>query len=178
MRKVAKEDFSLQRFEEWNSRIGKDLLDRRMPPHLGMMSHLYEVYRLGQWSYGYIPEQWKEIGAVPRPEEFEDVSYIIRGQGEYMIFHKNHEKFGYNIVETANKFDPYIFSFFDYEMIEVVFKVLDDDEGFVPVIPHVPVYHASIYDRYDYLEGIHEWAKKDPKLHELYDKLSSKRSPV
>lgn len=117
---------------------------RRQPIalHLFWITELYKVYRLGDWN-----------NQIPDPSTLQDKQELTGYNDDRCIFHRNHEKFGPNVVEGYTPYAEESFVFFDYESIAVVFDALDND---LPV-PPIPTYYALVSDRYDVKNGETLW---------------------
>jgi hypothetical protein len=147
MRDVSEADWKEFYFQAATTSILADVLDGQSPNlHFGWIALLYRRYRLGDWGM-----------KVPRPEELGDRNYLGWDNECYCLFHRNHDKFGKNIIECAHPYAENVFVFFDYAALEVSFRHLDA----LQKLPHVPVYHAQPSDRDDFKSGTHLWDQAD-----------------
>ena len=100
---------------------------------------LYREYTIGSWNR-----------VIPNPEELEDQSTLLWDNEEYCIFHKNHSKFGRNIIEAINPHILETFVFFDYSCLTDAFEVFDKGQSFL----YIPTYYAKVEDRSDYINFV------------------------
>lgn len=119
------------------------IMEERDPAfHLAWIGWLYKKYRIGDWE-----------GEVPAPDTIADKTFLAWHSESYCLFHRQHKKFGHNIVECGHSYAKFSFAFFDYSSIESVFFALDNDQE----VPHVALYHSDVRDRYDVQTGRQLW---------------------
>lgn len=145
MSEVSEEDWKEFKYENVTTSILETILDGHSPNlHFGWLSLLYKKYRLGDWN-----------NKIPNPDSIEDKTYIMWDNESYCLLHHKHEKFGEHILECAFPYSENVFVFFDFAILEPVFKALDI--GGAEQVPYIPTYYAHPHDRHDYITGQHMW---------------------
>lgn len=95
----------------------------------------YREYSIGSWNK-----------KIPDPDSLEDEGILLWDEEEWCIFHRDHPKFGTNIIEAINPHILENFVFFDYACLSDAFDVFDRGKGGL----YIPTYYAQVEDRYDY----------------------------
>ena len=146
MREVSEDDWKEFHYKQASTPILFDVIDEQSPNlHFSCITALYKRYRLGDWNNEISPAK-----------SLEDKAYLAwADQISYCLFHKQHEKFGENIIECGCLYVKNAFAFFDYHILKIVFNELD--KGGAYQTPHVPIYYAQVVDRHEYKMKIHDW---------------------
>lgn len=103
---------------------------------------LYRRFKIRDWN-----------NKLPDVSSLKHKEFLWGENDTYIIFHRQHKKFGKAIVESGQNMTKNSFVFFDYSILKPVFHALDDD---LP-LPCVPTYYALPEDRDDYEQWRHEW---------------------
>ena len=107
--------------------------------------------------------EWSK--SVPPISEFSEDKLLYGVNYTYIKLHKNHKKFGPNIVEYGDNTLKNAYCFFDYSRLEAIFewyekqKELYGEHQLYDTMnaPPVPAYHALPSDRLSYGTTAQEW---------------------
>jgi len=118
------------------------------------LTEIYQSLYLGEWSKN-----------VPPVTEFKEDKLLYGVNYTYIKLHKNHKKFGTNIVEYGDNTLKNHYCFFDYSRLEALFEwyekhielckehnIYDTSDA-----PPIPTYHALPSDRLSYGTAAQEW---------------------
>ena len=76
------------------------LLGQSPQLHLGWIGLLYKKYKIGNWNK-----------TIPKASSLDDKTYLMWDSECYCLFHKQHKKFGQEIIECAHSYVENIFVF-------------------------------------------------------------------
>ena len=114
------------------------------------------IHRHGEDSFAI----WDDKGNA-NANLFRDIEGLYSLGPDYVIYHREHEKFGRDVIEVGN---TYIKNnggcFFDWEKLSQLYKIYKLDDTTLE-IPHVPFYYALPEDRYDFKSGYAKWIEDE-----------------